>query len=259
VRFEDYEKRFEHVALERTDGVLTVRLHSDDGPLYWNEQIHRELPELFHALSTDLENRVVLITGTGDGFCAGTAPGNFGYSSDLPPVHLDAVYREGRAMLKALVDIPVPVITAVNGPAISHPELALLGDIVLASDTAVFQDRHFSRGIVPGDGIHIVFPLVFGITRGRYLALTCAEVSAAQAHEWGAVNELLPPAELLPRARALAADLATRSILGLRYTRELLNLEISRLISSNLGHGLALEGFASGYGAWDGALHAPRS
>jgi enoyl-CoA hydratase/carnithine racemase len=256
MQLEDYQNRFEHVAIERDEsGVVVVRLHSDDGPMYWNEKIHSELPEVFHALGADTENRVVVITGTGDAFSAGTAPGNFNYTPDLPPVHLDQVYREGRAMLRNLVNIPVPVIAAVRGAAISHPELALLADIVIASTDAVFQDRHFSRGIVPGDGIHIVFPLVFGPTRGRYLALTCAPISAQDALAWGAVNELLEPDDVLPRAMELARDLAQRHILGLRYTRELLNLEISRLMESNLGHGLALEGFASGYGAWGGALH----
>jgi enoyl-CoA hydratase/carnithine racemase len=149
------------------------------------------------------------------------------------------------------------MIAAVNGPLLSHAELALLCDIVLASETAVFQDRHLARGIVPGDGIHIAFPLVFGINRGRYLALTGKKVTAQEALAWGAVAEVLPGPDLNARAWQIARELATQPILALRYTRELMTRELQRLLHENLGYGLALEGFASGYGSWPAKSSEP--
>ena len=66
--FDQYRASFEHAVLERRDGILEVRLHSDGGPLQWGLGPHRELPELFAAIASDRENRVVILTGTGDAF-----------------------------------------------------------------------------------------------------------------------------------------------------------------------------------------------
>jgi enoyl-CoA hydratase/carnithine racemase len=92
--------------------------------------------------------------------------------------------------------------------------------------------------------------MVFGMNRGRYLALTGAEVSAQEAHAWGAVAEVMPLELLRARAWALAEYLAAKPILGLRYSRELLNREVQRLFNDHLSLGLAFEGFTSGFGVW---------
>jgi enoyl-CoA hydratase/carnithine racemase len=77
------------------------------------------------------------------------------------------------------LDIEAPMIAAVNGPALIHAELALLCDIVLASETAIFQDLpHFPSGLVPGDGVHVVFPLLLGANRGRYSLLMGQKIPA---------------------------------------------------------------------------------
>jgi enoyl-CoA hydratase/carnithine racemase len=103
------------------------------------------------------------------------------------------------------MDIEVPVIAAVNGPARIHPEIPVLADIVLASDTALFQDApHFMSGIVPGDGAHVVWPHVIGANRGRYFLITGQELHAKQALDYGAVSEVLARERLLPRALELA-------------------------------------------------------
>ena len=79
-----------------------------------------------------------------------------------------------------LLNIEVPVISAINGPAWRHGEIPLLSDIVLAADTAAFQDSaHFPNGLVPGDGMHIVMPLLLGMNRGRYFLLTGQTLSGA--------------------------------------------------------------------------------
>ena len=79
------------------------------------------------------------------------------------------------------LNIEVPVISAVNGPAWRHSELPLLADIVLAADTAQFQDSaHFTGGLVPGDGMHIVYPLLLGVNRARYFLLTGTDSHGAE-------------------------------------------------------------------------------
>jgi enoyl-CoA hydratase/carnithine racemase len=135
------------------------------------------------------------------------------------------------------------MISAINGPALRHSEVPLLCDIVLAAEDTTFQDSaHFANGLVPGDGMHIVYPLLMGLNRGRYFLLTGQTLTAREAQNIGLVSEVLPRAELLPRAWALAEQLAQRPRLVLRYSRVLLTHQLKRQMHDLLGYGLALEG-----------------
>ena len=90
--------------------------------------------------------------------------------------------------------------------------------------------------------MHIVYPLLLGLNRGRYFLLTGQILTARQAQEMGLVSEVLPRQDLLPRAWALAAQLAQRPPLVLRYSRVMLTQYVRRLLHDLLGYGLALEG-----------------
>ena len=97
-----------------------------------------------------------------------------------------------------------------------------MGDIVLASEDAYFQDAsHFPRGMVPGDGQHVIWSVLAGHNRARYFLLTGMKLSAQEAHEWGVVNEVLPKDQVLDRAWEHARELVKRPPLVLRYTRQL--------------------------------------
>src|SRR5205814_213576 len=118
-------------------------------------------------------------------------------------------------------------------------------DIVLAADDVQFQDSaHFPNGMVPGDGMHIIYPLLLGWNRGRYFLLTGQTLDAAKALELGLVSELLPRPELLPRAWALAQQIAQQPALLLRYTRVLFTQPLKKQLIDYLGYGLALEGMS---------------
>ena len=91
----------------------------------------------------------------------------------------DQTYWEGKHLLLKLLDIEVPMISAINGPALRHSELPLLCDIVLAAEETTFQDSaHVANGLVPGDGMHIVYCLLMGLNRGRYLLPTGQTLTA---------------------------------------------------------------------------------
>ena len=108
-------------------------------------------------------------------------------------VKLDEKAWYARHLITNVLDVDVPMISAVNGPCNMHSEVPLMGDIVLASEDAYFQDAsHFPRGQVPGDGQHVIWSYLAGHNRARYFLLTGKKLGAAEAKEWGVVNEVLP-------------------------------------------------------------------
>lgn len=244
-----YMNRFKTAVITRdAAGILTVQMHSRGGPLIWGALPHHELAELFAAIAADRENRVVVLTGTGDAFTTLPAePGLGGLArGEYPPEVWDRIIWEGNRLLNHLLDIEVPMIAAINGPSTVHSELAVLCDIVLAADTAFFQDApHFPGGLVPGDGMQVIWPLLLGPNRGRYFLLTGQKIGAEEAQTLGVVGEVLPREQLLPRAYALAAELAARNPVLLRNTRHVLTRPLKRALAHDLHAGLALEAIAS--------------
>jgi enoyl-CoA hydratase/carnithine racemase len=134
----------------------------------------------------------------------------------------------------------------VNGPARLHSEYILLADIVLATPSTVFQDKpQFEFGIVPADGVHLLWQEVIGTIRGRYFILTRQELDARTAKEWGAVNEIVATDRLLVRAREIAETLAKLPPLTTRYTRIAMTQKLRRIIDEGVTLGLALEGISA--------------
>jgi enoyl-CoA hydratase/carnithine racemase len=120
-----------------------------------------------------------------------------------------------------------------------HSEVPLLMDIVLASEDAWFQDlSHFPRGMVPGDGQHVMWEALVGPSRARYLLLTGYKLTAQEAREWGVVHEVLSKDKLLDRAWEIARQIATRN------TRHILVQNLKRAFLDELDHGLQAEMWA---------------
>jgi len=240
----EYANKYACMKMERRDGVLQVTLHSDGGSLKWGLGPHKELPLAFYDIANDHETKVVILTGTGEEF-SGPRVTNVGHPlfPTRPSMELiDALVSEGKQGLMNFLNIDVPVISAINGPAWRHSELPLLADIVLAADTAAFQDSaHFTGGLVPGDGMHVVYPLLLGVNRARYFLLTGETLDAQKAHQLGLVAEVLPRDKLMARAWALAEDMARRPKSLLRLSRAVLTEHIKRHMQDYLGFGLYVE------------------
>lgn len=244
--FESYRDKYRTIALKRTDGILEMRFHTDGGPLHWSLLAHNEFEDAFLQVGRDRGNEVVIMTGTGEAF-SGPAiePGRHPNRNIMTPASYDPIYFEGKHMLPNLLGIEVPVIAAINGPAVRHAELPLVSDIVLASDDAFIQDTaHFAGGMVPGDGMHILMPLLMGPTRGRYFLLTGQKLNAQQALEVGLFNEVMPKDKLLDRAYELARQLLLQPQLVRRYSRVVMTEDLKSRMHGLLGYGLALEGLA---------------
>lgn len=243
-RFDRYRDAFPNARLSRKpNGVLEVALHTDGGKLVFDGHTHEQFVDLFHAIGEDRDNRVVILTGTGDAFMDAISPEGFDF---FTPRGYDKILREGRKVLTNILDVEVPMITALNGPVLLHSEYALLTDIVLATPETVFQDKpHFAFGIVPGDGLHVLWPEVIGSIRGRSFLLTRQVLDAETAKAWGVVNEIVPADGLLARAHEIADGIAALPPLTSRYTRIALTQRLRRLVEEGIGYGMALEGISA--------------
>ena len=239
----EYSQKYDHIKFEREDGILQLTMHSGGSDLEWGFSPHQELGYCFGDIAADPENKVIIFTGSGETFIHKEDLGGDGVSAEVWATH---VLPDAKRLLMNLLEIQAPMIAAVNGPATVHAELALLCDIVLAADHATFQDApHYPSGLVPGDGVHVVWPMLLGLNRGRYFLMTGQELSAKEALDLGVVNEVMPQAKLLPRAWELARKIRSRPALTTRLTREVMLMQVKRAMLDQLPYGLALEGLAA--------------
>ena len=255
-RYTEYKDRYANYNFELTDdGILFMQCHTNGGSLVWDWRAHDEMSDAFADIAGDREIKVLIHTGTGENYNAdwGRLP-----NGELPekPIYdampgvkglrkLDEKAWYARHLIFNVLDVDVPMISAVNGPCNIHSEVALMGDIVLASEDAYFQDlSHFPRGMVPGDGQHVIWSFLAGHNRARYFLITGMQLSAQEAKEWGVVNEVLPKDKVVDRAWEHARELVKRPPLVLRYTRQLFTNPMKRAFINELGHGLARETYA---------------
>lgn len=247
----EYANSYRHIRLERdNDGVLVATFHTDGGTLQWGPGPYQEFPRCFADIGNDRGNKVVIFTGAGEDFSG--PPGNpANHRPRKTPAGWYNEYWGGKRLVSNLLDIEVPTIAAINGPAFRHSELPLLCDLVIGSDTVAFQDTgHFMTGLVPGDGVHVIYPTLLGLNRGRYFLMTGQRIDAREALNLGLVCELLPRERLLARARELAALMLRQPPLVRRFTKALLVQQLKRSFHETLGYGLSIEGMAVVEG-WD--------
>jgi enoyl-CoA hydratase/carnithine racemase len=253
---DDYLTRFKTARLVKDElGILTITLHSRGGPLGWNGLPHSELPQVFASVAADRDVRVVILTGAGERFIDLIPEFEVGIAQGKASAALmDEGLFEGNRLISGLLSIEAPVIAAINGPVDVHAELPLLSDIVLCAEGTYFQDAaHVPSGLVPGDGVQILFPMLLGMNRGRYFLLTGEKIHAEEAKRLGLVSEILPAEDLMDRALVHARRLAVLNPVFTRNARLVFINQIRRRMADDVAAGLALEAVASLSGAdWSG-------
>lgn len=241
-----YFTQFDHLKLSRTaNGILEVRFTTDNGPIVFTGQDHHDFVEAFSRIAQDRNNKVVILTGTGNEFFAQINGPSLGDITN--PREWDKTWWEGQQVLQNLTSIGVPVIAAINGPATVHSEYALTADIILASENAYFQDfPHLTFGIVPGDGIQTVWARAIGDYRAKYFLYTQQKLSAQEAHTLGVVAEVLPTPEALhQRALAVAEKMLTIPELTRRHMRTMFTLPLRKALLEEVGYGMSVEGISA--------------
>lgn len=215
----------------RAEGA--VRIVVLDRPAVRNavdEALHTALSTVFDELADDPDAAVVVLTGTGGAFSAGGDLDYIARFADDAPLRRRTM-DEARTLLWSMIRFPLPVIAAVDGPAVGlGMSLALASDIVLVSERAVFADPHVGVGLVCGDGGAALLPLVAPLLRAKELLFTGARIDAVTAVELGVANRVVTGRDVLDEALDLARRISTQPAFALRETKRAIQLGIERAV-----------------------------
>jgi enoyl-CoA hydratase/carnithine racemase len=199
-------------------------------------------------VGADPATKVIIVTGTGEAFLrreatfAGVVDRDGMDDARRRAVEWIDAHSWGKRIVLDLLDIEQPMIAAINGPCTIHAEQLLLCDIVLAAEHTLIADHtHVPFGLVPGDGVQVIYPLLMGLNRARYFMLTGEVLDAQRCLELGLVNEVLVADEVLDRAYVLARQLLRAKPAVLRLFRPTLLQRIKQQLLDNLSHGLMFE------------------
>ncbi len=215
---------YEAIRWDLDDGVLTITLDRPDRLNAFNGQMMAEMMDAFDRADNDDTVRAVIVTGAGRGFCAGADLSSGGDTFARSDASLDE-YRDGGGVLSlAIYDLKKPIIAAINGPAVGVGiTMTLPMDVRLASTESRMGFVFVRRGMVPEACSSYFLPRLVGMGRASEWTLTGRVFPAEEALEAGLVNRLLPPDELLPAARELAAEIAAHtSPVSVALTRHML-------------------------------------
>ena len=216
------------VKLERRDGIAIVTLNSPDTRnALSSDREYAAIEAACREIGGDKAIRAAILTGAGKAFCAGgniKAMHERAESRSIPPVEERYAYKEGIHRIPlALHQLEVPVIAAVNGPAIGAGlDLACMCDIRIASDTAVFAESFVKIGIIPGDGGAWLLQRVVGISKAAEMTFTGDPINAQEALACGLVSKVVPAGALLVTALELAGRIAANPGPQLRMAKRLI-------------------------------------
>ena len=217
----------------RADGPLRIiTLNRPDALNAVNDALHTGLARLWPRLSEDYDARAVILTGSGRAFSAG---GDFAYLEELSQdLELRArTIAHGRDLVLGMARCRVPVVTAVNGPAVGLGcSLVALSDVVYLAETAYLADPHVQIGLVAADGGPLTWPLHTSLLFAKEYALTGARIPAARAVEMGLANHVAD--DPLTEAVACAKRVAGLPRQAVESTKRLLNLHLERAVLASL-------------------------
>lgn len=211
------------------DGIATITLNLPElrNPISDPDLIAALLATL-EAMEGDPNVRVAILTGAGPGFSAGgnlkTMKPDVGPLNSSLSARTRGNYKRGIQKLPlAFAALEVPVIAAVNGPAIGAGlDLTCMCDLRIAGESAKFAESFVTLGLIPGDGGAWLLQRVVGFSKAAELTLTGETIGAQEALRIGLVSQVVPDAELLPAARALAARIACNPPHAVRMAKRLL-------------------------------------
>jgi enoyl-CoA hydratase len=231
------------ITIDSEGPVRIVTLNRPEYANAVNQAMHTSFARIWDDIAEDPDARAVLLTGAGDKF--------FSAGGDLVqwfenfvdnPVTRRAGMRDARRIVRDMVDFPLPIVAAVNGPAVGFGcSVAVLCDIVLISDRAFFADTHVASGIVAADGGSIAWPLLMSLLKAKEYLLLGERISAELAVQLGLANRVVPHDQVKAEGLNLAHRLAALPPAAVQDTKRALNLHVQRALTGILEYGLSAE------------------
>jgi enoyl-CoA hydratase/carnithine racemase len=205
--FDEIKEMFAELFImdRREDGVVTVRMHCNNGPLIWSMELHDAIGKMWRMLGTDRDTEMIIFTGTDDVWVSDfEAESWIPETTDPVRTRYDHMFVDGRRMLMAQIhDVEVPTLGVLSGSG-GHTELALMCDFAIAADDITILDPHPLVGNVPGDGIHSCFFELMPYRQAVWYLMTGDTIPASKLVELGLVTEIVPRERLMDRAYAIA-------------------------------------------------------
>ncbi len=233
------QDNYEAILIEKTDGVAVLTLNRPERLNAVNGVLHSELSTIFQDVQADREVRAAVLTGAGRAFCAG---GDFSTGSNMASKTGLTMMQEARRIVDNLLDLEKPIIAAVNGAAVGlGATVALHCDVVIAAQNARFGDPHVKMGITAGDGGAVIWPLLVGVNRAKYMLMTGDLIPADEALKIGLVNRVVAEGEALPEALALARRLAAGPSFAIQSSKIAVNKLLKAVSNLVLPLSLSLE------------------
>ena len=232
---------YQCIDFKRDGRILTVTLNRPAQRNAVNAQLHHELSRVFTDVQRDADSDVVVLTGNGTAFCAGGDIDWMQLSVDEPD-EFEKTAREAKDIVYSQLDLEKPLICRLNGHATGlGASLALLCDIIIASDEAKIGDPHVSVGLVAGDGGALIWPQLVGYAKAKKYLLTGELMLAAEAERIGLITDVVPRAELDAAVQAMAQRLVSGATKAIRWSKVTTNLPLRQLFHSYFDAGVAYE------------------
>lgn len=216
---------FNTIEFEISEGVATLTLNRPKALNSFTLEMHAEIREAMTRVIDDESIRCLVITGAGRGFCAGQDLGDRSVTTDGGAPDLgESVEKNYNPLIRSIMNLPKPVICAVNGVAAgAGSSIALACDIVLAARSASFIQIFCKIGLVPDSGGTWNLPRAVGLARAKGLALLGDRLPAETAEEWGLIWKCIDDDDLQEEAQKMAAYFATQPTRALGRIKKLLN------------------------------------
>jgi enoyl-CoA hydratase len=232
---------YQCIEFKRDGRILTVTLNRPEQRNAVNARLHHELSRVFTDVQRDADSDVVVLTGNGTAFCAGGDIDWMQLSVDEPN-EFEKTAREAKDIVYSQLDLEKPLICKLNGHATGlGASLALLCDIIIASDEAKIGDPHVSVGLVAGDGGALIWPQLVGYAKAKKYLLTGELMMAAEAERIGLITDVVPRAELDAAVDAMAQCLVSGATKAIRWSKVTANLPLRQLFHSYFDAGVAYE------------------
>ncbi|MGH9092975.1 MAG: enoyl-CoA hydratase/isomerase family protein, partial [Acidimicrobiales bacterium] len=229
------------ITVEEDGPVRLVRLDRPEQLNATDHALHRGLAGFFPQLDADDGARAAVLTGNGRAFSAG---GDFDYLDELTrdPALRRETLAHGRQIVTGMVACRLPIVAAVNGPAVGLGcSLVALSDVVYMAEGAHLADPHVLVGLVAADGGALAWPLLTSLHLAKEYALTGERIPARRAAEIGLANHVCPDGEVLAEALACAHRIAALPARAVQDTKRVLNMHLERAVAGALEDALAAE------------------